>query len=121
MADTGIFATTAEVQRKAGANASSTSNVEAYINDFMTQAESLINAQTRTNWSDLYSGLNVDVKGILKMAASAWAAMKVINYDMSGFTSRVEAETMLDVLRDEFVNCMKTLEDMKVRQFIKDA
>ena len=36
MADTGIFATTAEVQRKVGANASSTANVEAYINDFMT-------------------------------------------------------------------------------------
>ena len=37
MADTGIFATTAEVQRKVNANASSTSNVEAYINQFMTE------------------------------------------------------------------------------------
>jgi len=121
MADTGIFATTAEVQRMAGANASTVSNVEAYINDFMTQAESLINAQTRTNWSDLYSSLNVDVKGILKMAAACWSAMAVINYDMSGFTSRVEAETMLDVLRDRFVQCMKTLDDANVRQFVEDA
>ena len=63
MADTGIFATTEEVQRKAGANASSTSNTEAYINDFMTQAESEINCITRHNWSDDYSGLNADVKG----------------------------------------------------------
>ena len=39
MADTGIFATTAEVQRKAGAGASSVSNVEAYINDFMKKVQ----------------------------------------------------------------------------------
>lgn len=121
MADTGIFTNRTEVLRMAGANASSVSTAEAYTNDFITQAESLINAQTRTNWSDLYSSLNVDVKGILKMAAACWSAMAVINYDMSGFTSRVEAETMLDVLRDRFVQCMKTLDDANVRQFVEDA
>ena len=82
MADTGIFATTAEVQRKVGENASATSNVEAYINDFMTQAESYINAVTRHNWSDDYSGLNADVKGLLKEAASNIAACYVILFDM---------------------------------------
>ena len=64
MADTGIFATTAEVQRHVGANASATSNVEAYINQFMTEAESFINAFTRYNWSDAFASLNVDVRGI---------------------------------------------------------
>ena len=72
MADTGIFATTAEVSRKAGADASATSNVEAYINQFMTEAESLINATTTFNWTDAFAGLNVDVKGLLKSAASAY-------------------------------------------------
>jgi len=56
MADTGIFATTAEVQRKVGANASTTSNVEAYINQYMTEAESYINTVTGVNYSDSYSG-----------------------------------------------------------------
>src|SRR3990167_4073744 len=111
MADTGIFATTAEVQRKAGAKASSVSNVEAYINDFMTQAESTINSMTMKNWSDSYSSLNVDVKGVLKEAASNLAAMYVINYDLSGFSSRLEAETMLDVLRDGFERCVKILKE----------
>ena len=37
MADTGIFATTAEVQRKAGNGASATSKAEAYVNDYKTQ------------------------------------------------------------------------------------
>lgn len=121
MVDTGIFCTTAEVQRKTGANASTTSNVEAYINDFVTQAESFINTKTRVNWSDLYSSLNVDVKGILKMAASCLAAMMVINYDMSGYTTRVEAETMLDLLRSMFTMAMDALEDEKARTFVKGA
>lgn len=118
MADTGIFATTAEVMRKAGANASSTSNVEAYINDFITQAESTINVMTRRNWSDDYAGLNVDVKGILKEAASNLAAMYVIQFDMSGFTTLGEAESMITILRDGFIRNISILRDKQMETFI---
>jgi hypothetical protein len=121
MADTGIFATTAEVQRKAGANASSTSNVEAYINDFMSQAESEINCATRFNWSDAYSGLNADVRGVLKEAASNLAAIYVIQFDMAGFTSRIEAEDMINVLRDGYLRCLGILRDIKVQTFVNGA
>ena len=121
MADTGIFATTTEVQRKAGANASTTANVEAYINDYVTQAESVINVMTRFNWSDAYTGLNVDVKGILKEAASNLAAMYVVEFDMSGFTSRFEAETMLDVLYERFLSAISLLQDIKQQTFTNDA
>ena len=121
MADTGIFATTAEVQRKAGANASATSNTEAYINDFMTQAESQINSVTRYNWSDNYSVLDVDVKGILKECASNLAAIYVITFDMSGFTSRTEAEDMINVLRDGYLRGLSILVDVKVQTFMVDA
>lgn len=121
MADTGIFATTAEVQRKVGAGASATANVEAYINDFMTQAESFINTSTRYNWSDAYSGLNVDVKGILKECASSLAAMEVIRYDMSGYTSRHEAVTMLNHLWTKAQACLKILEDAKNKDFVQGA
>ena len=121
MADTGIFATTAEVSRKAGAKASAVSNTEAYINQYMTEAESLINVQTGYNFSDAYAGLNADVKGILKLAASNLAAMHVIQYDMSGFTTRIEAETMLDVLRDGFVKAIEQLREVVKRDFIINA
>jgi len=121
MTDTGIFATTAEVQRKAGANASSISNVEEYINDYMAQVESFINCATRYNWSDAYSGLNADVKGLLKEAASNLAAIYVILYDMSGFTSRGEAEDMITVLRDRANWAIKTLQDKKTQDFINGA
>ena len=118
MADEGVFATTAEVQRKVGANASSTANVEAYINQFMAEAESLINATVRYNFSDNYSTLNGDTKEILKMAASAKAAAMVIQYDMSGYSTISEAVSMINVLLDEYDRCIKELKDKKVQQFI---
>jgi hypothetical protein len=121
MADTGIFATTAEVQRKAGAGASATSKAEAYVNDFMTQAESEINAATRYNWSDAYAGLNTDVKGILKEAASNLAAIYVITYDMSGYTSRTEAENIINVLRDGYLRAISLLRDKKTQEFLVGA
>lgn len=121
MVDTGIFATTLEVQRKAGANASTTSNVEAYINDFMTQAESYINIATGKNWSDIYTTLNTDVKGILKEAASNLAAIYVITYNMSGFTSRIEAEDMINILLFRTNQVIKILKEIGSKKFITEA
>jgi len=121
MADTGIFCTTAEVLRKAGANASATSTAEAYTNDFVTQAESLINCLCRFNFSDVYSSLNADVKGLLKEIASDLAAIYCIQYDMSGFTTRSEAEDMINILRDAALRGLSILRDKKVQDFINGA
>lgn len=121
MADTGIFCTTAQVARKAGANASAVSVAEAYTNDFVSQAEAKINAETNYNWSDAYAGLNADVKGILSEAASNLAAIYVIQYDMGGFSSREEAETMLDVLYALYRDAIKILRDKNQAEFIQDA
>ena len=121
MADTGIFATTAEVERKAGAGASATSKAEAYVNDYMTQVESFINCVTRFNWSDNYDSLNVDVKGILKMVASDLAAIYVIQYDMSGFASRIAAEDQINVLRDSAVRGLGLLRLKETRDFMEGA
>lgn len=120
MADTGIFATTAEVQAKVGANASTVANVEAYINQYMTEAESEINATTKQNWSDLYSGLDVDVKGLLKAAASNLAAIMVLQYDLDG-ASLAQFQTRLDVLRDGYSRAIKQLEKVQVRDFINSV
>lgn len=108
MADTGIFCTTDEVKYKAGFRASTVSNTETYINNFVTQAESYINVQCRFNFSDTYSTLNVDVKGILKECASCLAAMSVINYDMSGWRM-AEVQTMLNYLWNRAQLCIEEL------------
>jgi hypothetical protein len=121
MSDTGIFATTAEVERKAGANASATSKAEAYVNDYMTQVESFINCAVRYNFSDNYITLNADTKNILKEIASNLAAIYVINYDMSGIVtagSLIEAEDRVVVLRDAALRGISILRDKKVEDFI---
>lgn len=121
MADTGIFATTAEVQYKAGAHASVVSKAEAYVNSYMTQVESFINSHSRYNFSDNYASLNVDTKGILKEIASNLAAIYVIQYDMSGYSSRIEAEDMINVLRDAALRGLNLLKDKKVTDFIREV
>lgn len=121
MADTGIFATTAEVGYKAGSGKSATSAAEAYVNSFMTQVEAQINSVCRYNFSDNYASLNADTKGILKEVASNLAAIYVIIYDMSGYTSRIEAEDIINVLRDAALRNLALLKDKKVSDFIQEA
>tara|TARA_Y100000296_G_scaffold17864_1_gene21119 strand:+ start:1807 stop:2193 length:387 start_codon:yes stop_codon:yes gene_type:complete len=121
MADTGIFATTLQVQEKAGANASAVANTEAYINSYIAQAESEINVAVRYNFSDVYGTLNVDVKGILTKVASCLAAIDVITYDMSNFSSRGEAEDMINVHRDTALRGIAILRDKKQETFIIKA
>jgi len=120
MADTGIFATTAQVQNKVGINASSTSNTEAFINDYMLQAESEINSTIRFNFSDTYAALNIDVKSILTRVAACMAATEVLNYDLSGMSQR-EAETRLDVLNNQINRGMAALKRINVQTFMNDA
>lgn len=97
MAHTGIFATSDEILTKAGANYS-TGVTEARINALCLQAEGYINVVTQKNFSDAYGALNADVKSLLGMVESDIVAAYIISYNMSGYTSRAEAQTMLDLL-----------------------
>ena len=42
--------------------------------------------------------------------------MKIINYDMSGYTSRQEASQMLNVLHDNFSRNLAMLKDDNVKE-----
>lgn len=121
MAHTGIFATSDEILVKAGKNVESTGSTEARINALCLQAESLINCVTRYNWSDAYSSLNADAKGLLSEVESNIVAIYLIMFDMSGYTSRVEAEDMINVLRDAALRGLALLRDKKVQDFITGA
>ena len=117
---TGIFTTIEEVKRKSGANASSVSIADDYIDDYTMQVESFINTVSDFNWSDKYGTLNVDVQGILKEVASNLAAIYVIQYDMSGFPGN-EAVMMIDVLRDAAFRGLALLKDENKERFMKNA
>jgi len=120
MVDTGIFASTVHVQRKAGSGASAVSKVATCCNQYLQEAESFINSNCRYNFSDNYSSLNTDTKRILQETASDLAAIYVIQYDMSGYASRIDAEDMINVLRDISLRNISLLKDKKVTDFIKE-
>ena len=82
MTYTGIFATLSNVQAKVHVNASTTSNDEEHINQYMREVESLINATTTFNWSAAYGTLTSNVNGILTLAASEMVALMVEAYDL---------------------------------------
>lgn len=117
MAHTGIFATSDEVLVRAGENYD-TSITEARINDLCAQSESVINSVTRYNWSDNYSSLNADVKRILSETSACMVANAIIAFNMSGYTSRTEAEDMINVNRDTYLRNLSVLVDKKVQTFI---
>ena len=120
MTHNGIFATSSEILTKAGANYN-TGVTEAKINELCLQVESYINAFTKYNWSDAFAGLNADVKGILAEIESDLVAIYIINYQMSGYTTGGEAETMLDVLTNRSTVALTLLQDVKTRDFMTGA
>jgi len=113
-----IMASGADVLRKAGAGVKNEISGASYTNEFIKQAESWINTATRENWSDSYSSLNDDIKEVLKEAVSNLAAIYMINYDMSGYSSRSEAEIMISVLKARLDEIIATLQDKKVETFM---
>ena len=98
---------------KAGANANISGGALAKWCD---QAEASVNSITRRDWISLSGNTLVNFKDVLDDVVSDMVAMKIINYDMSGYTSREEAQTMLDVMRDNIIRNLEALKDDKNKE-----
>ncbi len=115
----GTLCTLADAVNKAGTNASAAATEEILVSDYVRQAEGLINSVTRFDWINAYSGLTDQVKFLLNRTASALAVIDIITYDMSAYTaSTAEAETMLNVYREEAEQGLDLLRDQDVKKFI---
>lgn len=122
MAEEGTLCTNGNVGYKAGANKSSTSSAEAYTNVYIKLAEGQICLDTRYDWVTNYASVSTIGKEVLRDAVSSLAAIDVINYDMSGFTSRQEALTMINVLWARYREIVRKItEDEKYKDFILNA
>jgi len=122
MVVTSIMTTGAEIEAKEGANVS-TSLTDGMHDAWVLQAESVVNVLARENYSDsVTAGLNADVVGIFSDLVSSMVAIQGIMYDMSGYTSRAEAENMITILRDGIMRNMSLIRDKKTTQdFIDKA
>lgn len=123
MADAGQFAKDTDILLRVGTNASSTVKAAGWFDTIILDVEAIINVFTRFDWStlDASSTLNASVRGILIDTGASLAAIQGIAWDMSGFTSRIEAEDLINVLRDTALRNMSILRDKKNQEFIKNA
>ena len=96
-------------------------NAETYLDPLINQAEGVVCGTCRYNFIDNYATLNTDVKHILEEVTSNLAAIYAIQYDFSGYTSRIEAEDMINILRDAALRGLSILRDKKVQDFIIGA
>ena len=106
---------------KAGKNVSSDltgTTSDAKWTTLINEAEAYLNTITRYDLVGNYASLDAENKKILEMVCSDIAAMYGIIYDMSGYTSRFEAQTMLDVLRDKITDNVKLLQDKVHTDFL---
>lgn len=115
-----IMTTEAEIEQKSGAGVSATFDT-TMMTAANLRAESTVNAVCRYNFSDDYAALNADVKGILSDVCSSLVAIEAISYDMSGYTTRTEAEDMINILRDGALRGLSLLRDKKVQDFMNGA
>ncbi len=123
MADAGQFAQDADILLRVGTKASSTVKAAGWFDTIILDKEAVINALTRFDWSTLDAGsaITATVRGILVDTGACLAAIEGISWDMSRFTSRTEAEDMINILRDIALQNLSILRDEKTQTFIKGA
>lgn len=119
MAEEGTLAVNADVKEEAGAYANSTYTAEAYTNKYIKKAEGKLCLDTRYDWVTNYASVSTIGKEILRQAVSCLAAIKCINVDMSGYTSRQEALIMINVLWAQYSEIVgKIVKDNTYKEFI---
>ena len=123
MANAGQFAQDTDILLRCGTNVSATVKAAGWFDTIILDVEAFINCLSRYDWStsDAATTLNTTVRGILIDTGACLAAIEGISWDMSGFTSRTEAEDMINVLRDIAMRNLSILRDLKTQTFIQGA
>jgi len=102
---------------KAGTNANSTVVASGSIlQEWSDEVEGSIDTLTRKDWVASFASVAANFKPILTDLASDMIATKIINYDMSGYTSRTEVQTMLDVLHDNIIRNLNELKKQEIQE-----
>lgn len=123
MADAGRFAKDTDILLRVGTNASATVKAAGWFDTIIVDCEAIISCACRFDWvaADTATAIDPKVRDILVDCGACLAAIEGISWDMSGFTSRTEAEDMINVLRDRYLFCISILRDKKVQQFMINA
>ena len=86
--------------------------------EFSDEVEGTICTKTRYNWVSNYSSITSQFKPILAELSSDLIAMKIMGYDLSGWGSKNEYLTMLNILKDNSDKCFDALEKDEIKKKI---
>ena len=117
-------ATSGAVLRKCGINVPSHfsgANAEANINPIILEAEAYLNDISRYNWISNWSSLNSGAALLGQEFVASIAAIEIIKYDMNSYTTRVEAEDMINVLAWRVHQIENHLRDQNTMSYIAGA
>ena len=122
MANAGQFAQDTDILLRVGTHASATVKAAGWFDSIILNVEAVINSMSRFDYSasDTASTIPAGTRGILIDTGAAMAATIGITWDMSGFTTRTEAENMINVLRDIALRNISILRDKKTQAFVID-
>lgn len=116
MAYTGTIVTEAEMQFMAGELRDATGDVEANHNYLAFYAEAYLSALVKydivTNWGTI----NAKTRAMLTEWAARFAANDIIKFNMAGYTSRIEAEDLININ----VWRMQAIENLLAKADIQD-
>ena len=118
MVYSGTIVTEAEIALMAGENVDATGDTEANHNILAAQAESYLSNLMGYNVVDNYASLNEDFKRMLSEWAARYSAITLISYNMAGFTTRQEAEDMIDVHAWRLLQVEELLKQQRVIDFL---
>ena len=123
MANAGQFAQDADILLRVGTGASATVKAAGFFDTIILDVEALINCATRFDWSalDTTATMNASIRGILVDTSAVLAAITGVTWDMSGYTSRIEAEDVINVLRDRALQNIQFLKNPNVQTFMLDV
>jgi hypothetical protein len=117
MVEAGTLCINADVVKKAGAFANATAIAEASTNVLIKQAEGEICAACRYDIVTNYAGLSTIAKEFFRDIASSYAAVNVIQYDMSGLDTQ-QAMSMVNINWAIYSMGIKRCESDLFREFL---
>ncbi len=119
MATAGTLCTDVHVKAKVKNISADIDNGDTAETDvWITNAEAEICTIARYDFVTNFASLDAINKLLLRDFCSSHAAIMAITYDMAGFTTRIEAEDMINILRDSMLRQEAIIRDFKAREFI---
>lgn len=96
MAYTGTITSEAAISLMSGENVDATGATEANNNILVAQAEGYLSGFVQDDVAAGFAAYDSGTKEILSEWASRYAGMQLILFNMAGYTSRIEAEDMVN-------------------------